>query len=400
MKILVVNAWHDDNRGDQALVNTTISLLKKRYPTASMTVMSMISAGHPYWEKAHQSTKKQFPDIKLLTSPFPLDAAEVSFRHYWALLIALISIFVPRLALSTAFRPAVEDADLVVAVGGHYFFTLNNNFRSLFRLLRLTLPLSLAAQLNKKNIIFSQSLGPYHGWLATKLMRRVLAQCSVYVREALSEQLVKTLAPSANVVVKPDSAFLLGAYTGQQFEAEYSGRYGIITLREPMKGDVPAVRRRYLATMKQVAMQLIAQGDIDKLLVFPHVIGPTALEDDRAISQAFVEMCAVPGVELADSSMTVERSLEFYRHARFVIGTRFHSVVFALCQGTPAVAIAYYGPKAQGIMRYIGMADYCFDLESFQAAQLVTAVNQVIDTRENAEQIRQKMLSELLSINF
>ncbi len=400
MKILVVNAWHDDNRGDQALVHSTISLLQKNYPAAQLRVLSMIPSDHPYWPRAHLSLQQEFPDIAIIPSPLPMDAAGTRLTDIPKLALSLLSVVLPKLSLFTPFKAIVAEYDLVVSVGGHYFFTINNNTKSLLRLLRLALPLQAANQMQKRSIIFSQSLGPYHGFFAKKLMSSVFSKSRIFVRESLSADLVRQYVANADVSVKPDSAFLLGLYQQQHYAFDAGSDYAIITLREPMHGDVGAIRDNYLAELKQAALTLLSSGTVKKIAVFPHVTGPTVLEDDRCISQEFTRLCASPAVQLIDENYSIKQCLEFYRNARFVIGTRFHSVVFSLCQGTPAVAISYYGPKAQGIMNYIDMAGFCLYIEQLNATDLLNAVSKVRHKQQQVQQIKQKMIQELLDVKF
>ena len=54
-----------------------------------------------------------------------------------------------------------------------------------------------------------------------------------------------------------------------------------------------------------------------------------------------------------------------------MIGTRFHSVIFALNSGTPSLAIAYGGNKAYGIMQEIGLSKYVYPIEDLQPKRLV-----------------------------
>src|SRR5699024_1623610 len=59
-----------------------------------------------------------------------------------------------------------------------------------------------------------------------------------------------------------------------------------------------------------------------------------------------------------------------YGECDYVIGTRFHSVIFALSEGTPAIAIGYGGNKGRGIMRDIGMPEYVVEIEDFNFVEI------------------------------
>ncbi|MNV68500.1 colanic acid biosynthesis protein [compost metagenome] len=51
----------------------------------------------------------------------------------------------------------------------------------------------------------------------------------------------------------------------------------------------------------------------------------------------------------------------------FVIGTRFHSVIFSQIMGVPSIAIAYGGNKSRGIMRELDLEEFVVDIESISS---------------------------------
>lgn len=403
MNILVVNAWHDDNRGDMALVHSAILLLKRRYPHAGIKVVSMVPVEHKVWRTAHISLQQEFPDIDVIASPLPLEASDVTLTKGLRLIAAFLSIFFPWFSRFSGFNTEVKEADLIVSVGGHYLFSYNNNFKSLFRLLRLTQPMTLGLHLKKKVTLFSQSIGPFQGRLAHKVMENTFRKAKCVVRENLSKEVILKLAPKASVDVKPDSAFYLADFdVAPNLPISVTNRYAIFTLREPMKGNIKKVRAAYMQELKSAAEQLLERGTIDKVYVFPHVTGPIKIEDDRVISREFRDLCDNEAIELFTSPLTLPQTLAFYQKASFVVGTRFHSVVFALSQLTPAVALSYYGPKAKGIMSYIGMSDLCFDIETVISDEVLTGVEKCLkyEAEGKIKQQQQRIVDELESLSF
>ena len=402
MKILLANAWHDKNIGDSALVLSALALLKRKYPNAAITVLSMIPDNHPFFSSAHNTIRSKHPYVKLVSSPLPMAFADIELKHIWRLLVFFISVFIPGLLRFSCFHKIVKQHDLVVGVGGHYLFTINENTKSLFRLLRLTEVFSVAAQKSIPVCLFSQSLGPYKGRLANKVMKRLFASCRIIVREQLSMDIVNSLVINADVHVKPDSAFYFSESEQESIDFDEYGKYCVLTLREPMKGDIERVRKDYLATMKEVASTLLQQKRVDKVIIFPHVKGPTQLEDDQQICRQLHHQCDNPDIIFLDGPVDIDRSLVLYRKAEFTIGTRFHSVVFALCQNTPSVAIAYFGPKAQGIMQYIGMADLCLDINGFSVDDMLLKLDSALSdvNRSALPAINRKLTKELTQIDF
>lgn len=402
MKILLANAWHDKNIGDSALVLSALALIKRKYENADITVLSMIPNDHPFWDTAHNTIKTKHPDVNLVSSPLPMAFADIQIKHIWRLLVSFAAVFLPILLRFSCFHKIVKQQDLVVGVGGHYLFTINENTKSLFRLLRLTEVFSVAVRRSIPVCLFSQSLGPYKGRLANNVMARIFSSCRIIVREQLSMDTVKSLSVNADVQVKPDSAFYFSESTQESVDFDEFGDYGVLTLREPMKGDIEQVRKDYLSTMSKVASVLLEQGRVSKVVIFPHVKGPTELEDDQQICRELHQLCDSPDIVLLDGPVDIDKSLVLYRKAKFTIGTRFHSVVFALCQNTPSVAIAYFGPKAQGIMKYIGMDDLCLDISGFSVDEMLVKLDSALSEVNCSAlpRINQKLSTELTQIDF
>ncbi|MFW6016293.1 MAG: polysaccharide pyruvyl transferase family protein, partial [bacterium] len=46
----------------------------------------------------------------------------------------------------------------------------------------------------------------------------------------------------------------------------------------------------------------------------------------------------------------------------YIVGTRFHSVIFSLSNSIPGIAISYAGNKSYGIMHDIGLDEYVIDI--------------------------------------
>jgi len=61
---------------------------------------------------------------------------------------------------------------------------------------------------------------------------------------------------------------------------------------------------------------------------------------------------------------------KLYSYYDLVIGTRFHSVIFALNENTPSIAIAYGGNKSYGIMQDIGLPEYVIGIEKVTSFEL------------------------------
>ena len=74
-----------------------------------------------------------------------------------------------------------------------------------------------------------------------------------------------------------------------------------------------------------------------------------------------------------------------YSHMHAMVGTRFHSCIFALSQAIPTVAIGYQGHKASGIMSDIGLAEYSLHINDLSSESLQEALGRLLDNQASVK---------------
>jgi polysaccharide pyruvyl transferase WcaK-like protein len=62
-RILLVNHWHDDNRGDSAVTATTVGILKKRYPGCLIAVSACVHKDEDAYRSAVRHLLAEHPDV-------------------------------------------------------------------------------------------------------------------------------------------------------------------------------------------------------------------------------------------------------------------------------------------------------------------------------------------------
>ena len=73
----------------------------------------------------------------------------------------------------------------------------------------------------------------------------------------------------------------------------------------------------------------------------------------------------------SDRDLSCRQMKSVYAAFDYVIGTRFHSVIFSLASGTPGIAITYGGNKGDGIMRDLGMEGYAIPIHQISSGELI-----------------------------
>jgi polysaccharide pyruvyl transferase WcaK-like protein len=135
---------------------------------------------------------------------------------------------------------------------------------------------------------------------------------------------------------------------------------------------------RYVDAMVQVALLLLQRRYTIRLLVGESVDSAAterllaALRAERGVGSSL-------GVEI-DRIETMDDLLQQVAFTDAVIATRFHNVVAALMVGRPVVSIGYAN-KNRELMSAFGLAEHCFDVDSFDPVEVVDHLDRVFDER-------------------
>lgn len=241
----------------------------------------------------------------------------------------------------------------------------------------------LAKRLRKKIFILPNSIGPLKNGLAKRIILRAIQSSSLLtVREKKSYDLLSShgLAPH----YCPDLGFYLNR-TSKKFQSYLRTNHGIdvesgvhvaITAR-PYRFDGHSnsdeLYESYINSLVTCVEQLLVIDHVHVTLV-SHTLGPSAHEnDDLAIKEIHTRLGARNKLHyLFDKELNSQDLQEIYGLYSLMIGTRFHSVIFALNAETPSLAIAYGGNKAYGIMQEIGLTQYVYPISNMDPDKIVS----------------------------
>ncbi len=385
LKVLISHCYSKDNKGDAALLAALIADVKRAFGNPNLVALTL-DAIEPSASFEGVPLKASFMHYALYATkyrPFKLisSALIVISSLAWALAV--------RMGMRAPVPPSLKslchlyrDADIVVTVGGGYLRG-KPGLASTVTLALQVHPICLAAILGTPTVLYPQSVGPFGNRAQRALVRHALnAAEMVLVREDISMRLIEEMKVHSEVVRSVDGAFSL------------SGR---ATMRndeciEMLKGHKPLVGitvRAWLSGERQTAFEKsIAQlGDYfvseGYYVVFiPQVTSVHHNDDDREVAarvRAFMRSEAMVEVITQDVDYVTVR--ELCATVDYLIGTRFHSVLFALCGLVPACAIEYEH-KTRGIMRELGLEQWVVRIEDASASRLVTMAQELIASRE------------------
>lgn len=398
LKIVVVNVWHDDNKGDGGICEGVLSLIQQKYPDAKLGIVSMFPDSSPAFKAAHRHLIQRFPDLEVAPSPFlAVDPSKSTSwtQKVWHLPGSFFRLF-PLFSQSLPGLRLISEADLVIANGGQYLFTDRKYFNSTFRVFRSLYPLLVAKSYKIPYILFSQSFGFYtaeSNRLDNALVRSVLNHAEVvFAREELSKQeLLKVGILESKVAVLPDSAFAIKPQMSERV-GEIMSKLGlqrhhfwVITVRKWKEHT-----ESFLDEMAALVKTSLKEGMTDKIVLVAHTQGPSQGENDRIATHSLAKRIDHPSVLVMEEDLRPGELAAFYGEASLMIGTRFHSIIFALDGGTPAYAVSYAGPKTWGIMEMLGLKQLCSDMNQFSAQETLERI-QAVDLAQLSSEIPGKI---------
>lgn len=393
MRIALVNGWHDDNKGDSGIVEATIGLLLARDPDCSISLVSTLTVEQAFFPTAHRHLLLKYPKLQVFPSPFPDHSWTRDKKSIWRILIWSMHMAKALLALCLGIRrpagvKAIADAELVISKGGHIFYAKKDSFHEWAQLLKMLYPLIVALRFRRPFLILGQSLGPFQGRIARRIASYYFGKArGIMVREGLSLETARELGlDMSKVSLVPDLAFFLRPESTPRLKSLLA-RTGLeaqdflaVTVRQwppSFNGKEPGQISAFILEMAKLIEQLVSAGRFSKIAIVAHAMGPLVIEDDRWPSRQLFGLLERLGdrIVLVEDDLSPGELAALYGAAKVLVGTRFHSVIFALAAGTPAYAISYFGPKAPGIMSMVGMEALCVDIEEFSAEAAMSAIS-------------------------
>ncbi|MET9202544.1 polysaccharide pyruvyl transferase family protein [Gordonia sp. NPDC003585] len=394
--IVLVNAWHDDNKGDSAITEGVLSLATHVSPHATVSVVGL-TENPDQGNDAMRHIARRRPDAVLLPNPMP---SELRGRDDASPLVD-VPIWFSRLLSPAAamafgrvpqrYRRIFADADLVVGVGGSNLYTDASvqPVVSLARLFTLAAPLTAASRMGIPTVLLGHTLGPFPASrpAARRLAARMLGGANhTVVRDEKSLTVARELG-LAKPELAPDMAYAITSDNSSRVDAAVTAvpaemaRTAVIAMRaHPSLED--GANDRVIAQIIDATATLRRTGLIDHVLVVAHTLGPTRIEDDRPISHrlhAALDRHQIPA-SYADEDLSPTELAALYGRAACMIAVRLHAAVLATLSGTPTFAIAYFSSKSEGVMRASGLGDAVAGFAEVTGGHIATALGRQMNS--------------------
>lgn len=382
--ILLINVHSSSNAGDAALMLVTLQQLRQNFPGCHITLVM-------------DDPDTNLDNVKIVESIFAWvkstrEVGWVSWRM-GNLLLLPISTLLPILSYRLFGKPlyiltpaklratiqSYLNTNLAVSTPGGFLYSSGSGL-----VLAITIyTMALVWLAGKPLYIFPQSFGPlahwWEGWLLCWILRKARV---VMVREPVSMELLeKYHLRHLHVHLLPDIAFAFSGVSPPVAE-NWLHEHGIDpTSERPLLGltvinwsaqNSNFSRQSEYETACAGAIRHFVSHIGGRAILFPQVTGPAVDSDDRIPA----ERINAKLTDIADSILLIEEQLPpglikaLYGQMDVVIGTRMHSIIFALSEGVPVIAIGYMH-KTQGVAAMLGLDQWVLDIRKINQEALV-----------------------------
>ena len=427
-KYIIIPGCSDLNRGDQALVWET----KRIAQDAGMSGKFYLTA-----EKNEPTNQSEKMGIEIITPiiehPSRVFKNKENIRYSVGLkckwgMIAIVDLLTSVLYFNTYTRRIVkkfirkdkkESLDIMEKssaffVKGGGLLQTYGGLTSTYSMYFWVYHILLAKSMKKPIYVMPNSYGPFEGPFVKKIARFALNSCTLVTsRETYSQKMVKKEL-DISIGNYPDLAFYLPM--SELNKEEVFSKYNLNTERKLVaitmrphrfaKSSTPEEDyKRFKSEMAKFVRWLYNYGYMP--VIIEHTLAVNSHENDGACIKDVIAMLDEKEYRvISDDSYNCYDLKCIYSYCDYIIGTRFHSVIFSLSSGIPGIAITYAGNKGQGIMHDIGLDEYTIGISDVRAEILkekftllirneVEAKNKIERYLVNARKLRSDLVSKI-----
>lgn len=370
--IVIANVFSDYNRGGAALTAACIEAVKSAFPDQRISLVAVPFPGRPTSE-SHAETIAAFPDVDVLSAPFPVPPGRT--RSLITLLASLLTAVTGRPAKRSDSLERVADAELVVSRGG-YIFVERHGWGGLVALWNTVYPLVYGSRVGVPTVVFSSSIGPFRTRTSKVLNAWILRRAAlVLARDPSSYRRALDLGVARDRLREvPDSVFATDPPDPEARDRAVrrlglkDHSFAVVTVRRlrSLPGRPDLIER-----LAETIAAALEEQIVERIVVVDHVTG-----GDAAVSRDLVERVGDQRVEFVDEHLSAAELMALYSAARFVLGCRLHSAVFAVVAGTPAVAISLAEAKAEGVLAEVGLERFVV-ADDFRSTELLALLRAI-----------------------
>ncbi|MBP7832476.1 MAG: polysaccharide pyruvyl transferase family protein [Candidatus Levybacteria bacterium] len=379
MKILITHVYSEQNAGDAAILSVMLKQISNTFPHAKITcttaekTMASKHQIHSFLYLCLYSSKNNL--IKIFKTLYILMTSTIwAYTYHY---LGVKSYFILSKELKIVCRDFAE-TDLILPVGGGYI-NGKNDIKSLITLAIQLHTLKIGKLLKKKIILYPQSIGPFGNKLQMNLASNILKQTdAIIAREDETIALLKQMGIIKNIIYKSvDAAFIFNDSLKKSVIEKRTKKMIGVTVRNWLPEAQQTIFEKEVAAF---CKYLIDKKHYQVFLI-PQVTSPEHNDDDRIPSKRIKNILYdETNLILLEKSYTAAELKGIYKQMNFLIGTRMHSVIFALTENVPCIAIEYEH-KTRGIMRDLKLENFVIKIEDVTAKKLIGLFNNLEKNR-------------------
>lgn len=387
MKFLLVG--HDGcyNRGCEAILRTTITMLREEFGESEIVISAF-----------DYKNDKLLVDFGQNIKFIPAQLKNIWKRWTWQWgLRQIYKIYSKAESWKMGFLPissAIKWADIVISVGGDnytmdysspdYFFNLNR----------------LVKEKKKKLVIWGASIGPFpQDEKIGEIIDNLRLADLITIRETRSFDYLSQLGITANVKLVADPAFLLPLESAP-FEKVWPN-----TSKSILGVNISPLldRCRKKNNKSEVLTEIISflHKIINKpgfhILLIPHVMKVNGFytSDYFFMEKIYEQLKNTKMITMISQNYNTMQLKYVISKCRFFIGARTHSTIAALSTKVPTLSLGY-SLKAKGINKDIfGSYDFLLDINEFTAENLSNKFNKILAEEAKIKSILSKRIPEI-----
>lgn len=234
---------------------------------------------------------------------------------------------------------------------------------------------TLVARLALRRVVmFGIGAGPLDRWWARRLVGLACRMsANVTVRDSYSRGILER-CPDAGVRLNDtlcrDVVFAERSRWHGRESAPLRVSFSTMMYMHPQRwpGGTGEVYEGYLARCVSLIQRLVCELGAQVVL-----FSNEPSEDQPTVADVYRRVARLPGVEMVRCD-SIASAIDASGDAHVHIGSRLHSLIFALTRGTPAVALASHG-RMRGLFTDLGAEDLCFEIADFDPGDVLAAVS-------------------------
>lgn len=406
-KYLIIPPCSDFNRGDQALVWETARFAREAgyegeyyfMAEAKEPVEQSVAHGLKPMMPILEHPSKRFKSTKNISMNFQLvlkwGAVSLLDLTWSLLLLTPLRNFVA-LFFSKGKKKVYDlfrEADAVFVKGGGFVHSYGGK-TALYYIYFQLYHIFLAQSMGKDVYICPNSFGPFEGWGVKTLVRRAFRKSKlVTAREERSALMCKHVL-GIDVKAYPDFGFFLQNSENDDKETFLKannipqGRKIVaMTVRPhrfPKSNNPAQAYKDFVKSMGDFAEWLYQKG------MFPvfieHVYAINDHENDSYCINHIVEHLEEGHYAyFSNRKLNCSELKLIYGYFDYIVGTRFHSMIFSMTNHVPGIAITYVGNKGEGIMEDMGLQDYYLRIDNVTFNNLKQKFEYLVQTEETVK---------------